>query len=70
MTEEFRDAIRVFGLQPPDVIEPGRMHRFATNGRRGDDADGSSCSKTNAEEFLVIFELGSLNPGIRSARHH
>ena len=36
--EQFRDAIRSNGLEPPDVIEPGRIHRFASNGRRGDDA--------------------------------
>src|SRR5262249_8716708 len=33
---EFRDAIRAAGLDPPEVIEPGRLHRFSTNGKRGD----------------------------------
>jgi phage/plasmid primase-like uncharacterized protein len=37
--EQFRTAIRSAGLTPPDVIEPdGKLHRFASNGRRGDDA--------------------------------
>lgn len=37
--EQFRDAIQSAGLIPPDVIEPdGKLHRFASNGKRGDDA--------------------------------
>ena len=37
---DFRTAIlRELGTAP-DVIEPGRLHRFATRGRRGDDARG------------------------------
>jgi len=36
---QFRNAIQAAGLTPPDVIEAdGRMRRFATNGKRGDDA--------------------------------
>ena len=35
----FREAIHTAGLTPPEVIEAdGRLHRFASNGRRGDDA--------------------------------
>jgi len=30
----FRDAIRVSGLEPPDAIELGRLHRFPGNGKR------------------------------------
>jgi putative DNA primase/helicase len=30
----FRDAIRTAGLEPPDVIEPGKLHRFPGNGKR------------------------------------
>ena len=30
----FRDAIRVAGLEPPDVIEPGKLHRFPGVGKR------------------------------------
>ncbi|MDP2601782.1 MAG: DUF3631 domain-containing protein [Deltaproteobacteria bacterium] len=37
--EQFRDAIRSAGLEPPDVIEAdGKLHRFPSNGKRGDDA--------------------------------
>ena len=37
--EQFRDAIRSAVLEPPDVIEAdGRLHRFPSNGKRGDDA--------------------------------
>lgn len=37
--EQFRDAIRSAGLIPPNVIEPdGKLRRFASNGKRGDDA--------------------------------
>jgi len=39
MHDDFRDALRD-ALGPlariPDVIEPGRLHRFPTNGKRGD----------------------------------
>lgn len=35
---EFKGAMRVRGLTPPEIIEPGKLHRFATNGKRGDDA--------------------------------
>ena len=35
----FRDAIRFARLEPPDVIEPdGKLRRFASNGKRDDDA--------------------------------
>ncbi len=37
--DQFRAAIQSAGLIPPDLIEPdGKLHRFAGNGRRGDDA--------------------------------
>lgn len=36
---QFRDAIARAGLTPPDAIEAdGKLRRFATNGKRGDDA--------------------------------
>jgi putative DNA primase/helicase len=31
---QFRDAIRATGLEPPDVIEPGKLHRFPGVGKR------------------------------------
>ena len=37
--EQFRGAIRSAGLNPPDMIEPdGNLHRFASNGKRSDNA--------------------------------
>ena len=37
--EQFRAAIHSAGLSPPEVIEPdGKLHRFASNGKRSDDA--------------------------------
>jgi phage/plasmid primase-like uncharacterized protein len=36
--EEFRAAIAALGWTPPDYIEPGKLYRFSTNGKRGDDA--------------------------------
>ena len=37
--EQFRTAIHDAGLTPPEVIEPdGQLHRFASNGKRQDDA--------------------------------
>ncbi|MGH7057004.1 MAG: DUF3987 domain-containing protein [Acetobacteraceae bacterium] len=37
--EQFRAAILGAGLTPPSVIEPdGKLHRFASNGKPGDDA--------------------------------
>ncbi|WP_367025421.1 DUF927 domain-containing protein [Methylococcus sp. ANG] len=37
--EQFRDAIQAAGLEPPDHITPGKLHRFPGAGKRnGDDA--------------------------------
>ena len=37
--DQFRQAIESAGLTPPDVIhDDGAIHRFSTNGRRGDDS--------------------------------
>ncbi len=37
--EKFRQAIANSGITPPDEIEPdGRVHRFSSNGKHGDDA--------------------------------
>lgn len=37
--DQFRAVIRNAGLVPPEVIEPdGKLRRFATNGKSGDDA--------------------------------
>ena len=37
--EQFSNAIRSAGLIPPEVIESdGKLHRFASSGKRGDDA--------------------------------
>jgi putative DNA primase/helicase len=39
MIDQFREAIRSAGLEPPPVIYPdGKLRRFASNGKRGDDA--------------------------------
>ncbi len=36
---QFQDAIRSAGLTPPEVLEAdGRLHRFASNGKRDDDS--------------------------------
>jgi putative DNA primase/helicase len=36
---QFRDAIQAAGVTPPEVIEAdGKLRRFSSNGRRGDDA--------------------------------
>lgn len=38
-TGEFVDAIRAAGIEPPEYIEAdGKLHRFPTNGKRGDDS--------------------------------
>jgi putative DNA primase/helicase len=36
--EEFKGAMRAHGLNPPEIIEPGKLNRFPTNGRASDDA--------------------------------
>jgi putative DNA primase/helicase len=37
--EQFREAIRTAGIEPPDLIKTdGKLHRFSSDGRRGDDA--------------------------------
>lgn len=37
--QQFRDAIQSAGLEPPDAIQAdGKLHRFSSNGKHGDDA--------------------------------
>lgn len=37
--EQFRAAILAAGLTPPDeIVADGKLHRFSTNGKRGDDS--------------------------------
>jgi len=36
----FRQAMRDAGLEPPDVIEPGKLHRFPGVGKRNDNTAG------------------------------
>ena len=35
--EQFRAAIQSARITPPEIIPDGKLHRFATNGKRGDD---------------------------------
>ena len=37
---QFRDAIRASGLEPPDVIEPSKLHRFPGIGKRNGNTAG------------------------------
>lgn len=32
--EQFADAMRAAGLEPPEDIQPGKLHRFPGFGRR------------------------------------
>ncbi len=38
--DQFREAIRATGLEPPDSIEPGRRHRFPGLGKRNGNTAG------------------------------
>jgi putative DNA primase/helicase len=51
-TEQFKDVMRAEGLQPPDYIEPGKLHRFSTNGAR---ADTSGWCKMFEDERGGVF---------------
>lgn len=44
----FRDAIRSMGLEPPDVIEPGRMYRFP----------GAGKARSNRAGWCKLFDDG------------
>jgi putative DNA primase/helicase len=44
----FRDAIRAAGLEPPDLIEPGTLHRFPGNGKR----------RSNRAGWCLLFHDG------------
>lgn len=37
---QFRDAIRAAGLNPPELIEPGKFHRFAGSGKNRGNTSG------------------------------
>lgn len=45
---QFRDVIRAAGLEPPDVIKPGKLHRFPGNGKR----------PTNRAGWCLLFNDG------------
>ncbi|MCP5346554.1 MAG: DUF3987 domain-containing protein [Pseudomonadales bacterium] len=45
---QFKDAIRAAGLEPPDVIVPGELHRFPGNGKR----------PTNRAGWCLFFKDG------------
>ena len=45
---QFRDAIRSTGLEPPDIIEPGKLHRFPGIGKR----------KSNTAGWCKLFDDG------------
>jgi len=45
---DFSDAIRAAGLQPPDVIVPGKLHRFPGGGKR----------LSNRAGWCLLFEDG------------
>jgi phage/plasmid primase-like uncharacterized protein len=36
--QDFKGAMRTHGLTPPEIVSDGQLHRFSSNGRRGDDA--------------------------------
>ncbi len=39
VVSQFADAISAAGLTPPETVEAdGELHRFASNGKRSDDA--------------------------------
>jgi putative DNA primase/helicase len=44
----FHDAIRKTGLEPPDAIEPGKLHRFPGNGKR----------PSNRAGWCILFDDG------------
>ena len=48
-TQPFQDAIRAAGLQPPDVIEPGRFHKFP----------GEDKGKSNRAAWCKLFPDGA-----------
>ena len=45
---QFRDVIRGAGLTPPDVVEPGKLHRFPGGGKRHGNTAG----------WCIFFEDG------------
>lgn len=62
--QQFQDAIRSAGLTPPDMIETdGRLRRFASNGKRGDDAGWFCCMAT-------VFLRGALATGAPGLPKH
>ena len=66
--EEFKGAMRAHGLNPPEIIEPGKLHRFATNGKRHDDAGWCKLFADGGAGSSVTSGRGCLTPGKHSAR--
>ena len=50
--EQFKGAMLAHGLTPPEVIEPGKLHRFSTNGKGAMTRAGASCSPMDARRCL------------------
>ena len=45
---QFRESMRAAGLEPPDVIQPGKLHRFPGVGKRNG----------NTAAWCKVFEDG------------
>lgn len=79
----FAEAMRAAGIEPPQKIEAdGRIHRFSTNGRWGDDAGwyvlyadnlpagAFGCWRSNiSEKWRADFD-GQLSPAEATAHQH
>ena len=65
--EKFRAAIHAAGLEPPDVIDPGKLHRFSTNGKASEDIEGEHIPvhtlNTYARSFAEGIRCGRITVG-------
>lgn len=53
--DKFRNAIEAAGIGAPDEIQDdGKLRRFSTNGKRGDDSGAAGLNRPGARRPTVI----------------
>jgi phage/plasmid primase-like uncharacterized protein len=66
--DEFIDKIRAYGMEPPDTLEPEKIHRFPGNGKNKGNMAGW-CKLFEDKKGGVYGDFSSNTSGVWQARH-